>query len=433
MVTAHGIGGRSDLPVPLWLAVYGGTAAVVVSFVVLSLLWSSERFGDGDHGRALPAPVQRVLDSPLLHLAARLLGLVAGAALLGACWFGSNDPAANPASTWFYVWLWVGLLPASVALGPVLRRLSPLRTIAELLGGGFDRRPIPGRLGTVVAVGGLLVFLWLELVDDRGSEPRTIGIFLTAYAVVHALGGVWFGPSWFGRAESFEVYSTLVGHLSCLARRQDGRWVLRSPFRGLASIGAAPELVPITCVLLGSTAFDGLSRSAEWRDLAAGAGTRTAYLLLGSVGLAAAILAVTCLYLGAIALTRPYVRRGTPLAGLFVHSLVPIVCGYTVAHYFSFAVYQGQAGIFLASDPLGRGWDLLGMSGRTIDYTVVSTRTIALVQVGAIVAGHVVGVIAAHDRAVGLFRARSARSGQYPLLAVMIGFTMAGIALVVGS
>ena len=52
------------------------------------------------------------------------------------------------------------------------------------------------------------------------------------------------------------------------------------------------------------------------------------------------------------------------LAGRFVHSLVPIALAYMIAHYFSQLAYQGQAAIFLASDPLGRGWDLFGGADR---------------------------------------------------------------------
>jgi hypothetical protein len=51
------------------------------------------------------------------------------------------------------------------------------------------------------------------------------------------------------------------------------------------------------------------------------------------------------------------------------------------------------------------------------------------VKVGAVVVGHVLGVIAAHDRAVALFPRRTALLGQIPLLVVMIGYTLAGLTL----
>jgi hypothetical protein len=116
-----------------------------------------------------------------------------------------------------------------------------------------------------------------------------------------------------------------------------------------------------------------------------------------------------------------------------VHSLVPIAIGYAVAHYFSFGMFQGQEGLLLATDPFGRGWDLLGTSGTRIDYAFLGTGLIAAVQIGAIVLGHVLGVVAAHDRAAHLFRRRQLRRAQYPLLAAMVAFTAGGIALVTAS
>jgi hypothetical protein len=58
---------------------------------------------------------------------------------------------------------------------------------------------------------------------------------------------------------------------------------------------------------------------------------------------------------------------------------------------------------------------------------------IAGVQIGAIVLGHVLGVVSAHDRATYLFRRRHLRRAQYPMLAAMVAFTAGGIALVTAS
>ena len=87
----------------------------------------------------------------------------------------------------------------------------------------------------------------------------------------------------------------------------------------------------------------------------------------------------------------------------------------------------------VASDPFGTGANWFGTTHWTIDYTLVSTRVIAVTQISAIVAGHVLGVIAAHDRAVQLFRGRAAVRGQYPLLAVMVAYTLGGVALLLGT
>jgi hypothetical protein len=189
-------------------------------------------------------------------------------------------------------------------------------------------------------------------------------------------------------------------------------------------------------VLLGSTGFDGLSRTQLWTDLTEGASI-ISKRLIGTAGLAAAIACVVAIYSLAMFFSRRALSRldisTVELQGRFVHSLVPIAIGYTVAHYFSLFVFQGQAGYILASDPLSRGDDFFGTSDWQIVYTVVSTAAIALVQVAAIVAGHVLGVVAAHDRAVGMFSGRDKSRGQYALLGAMVTFTIGGIALLVGT
>ncbi len=50
-------------------------------------------------------------------------------------------------------------------------------------------------------------------------------------------------------------------------------------------------------------------------------------------------------------------------------------------------------------------------------------------QVTSIVAGHVLGVVLAHDRAVRLFPRRRAVAGQLPLLALMVAYTCGGLLL----
>jgi len=144
---------------------------------------------------------------------------------------------------------------------------------------------------------------------------------------------------------------------------------------------------------------------------------------------------VTGAYLAATR-QNPWARRGqpVPVERRFVHSLLPIAVGYTVAHYFSLVLFQGQAGYLLASDPLGRGWDLFGTAGSPINYLVVSTSVIAIVQVCAILSGHVVGVFIAHDRALADYtRSRQRLRAQYPLLVVMVTYTLGGIALLLGA
>ncbi|MEU8222145.1 hypothetical protein [Kribbella sp. NPDC048915] len=428
LLPLHGIGGRGDLPVPLWLAIYSAGAAVAVSFFALAAFWSRPRF-EGTTGRPL-GRLTRFVDSPATRVVLKVAGVAALAVLLGAAWLG--DSTGNPAPTWLYVWIWVGIIPLSLLFGPIWRLANPLRTLAGLVR-RTSHKQLPQRVAYWPAVAGMAGFVWLELVYPSASEPRVVATAITVYAAVNVAAGIIYGPSWFAVGDSFEVYADVLARLSPLGR-EDGQLVLRNPLAGLATMPQQPGIVGLLCLLLGSTAFDGISRWSLWTRLTG----NLPHIPVASAGLIGAVAIVTALFLLAARATgaaqlRPGALGSAGLPGAFVHSLVPIAIGYSVAHYFSFAMFQGQDGWLLASDPFGRGWDLFGTSGREIDYTFLGTGFIAGVQVGAIVVGHVLGVVSAHDRATWLFRRRELRRAQYPMLAAMVAFTAGGIALVSAS
>lgn len=430
IVLAHGFGGRTDLPVPFWLALYGAGIAVVVSFAALGVLWPEARLRGDAAGRALPPRARRLLDSAALRRGAQAIVLVAALAVVAAAAFGPADEASNAAPYALYIVLWVGVLLASAALGGVWRAVNPLRvahrSLTRLSGGdpeaGF--RTLPERLGYWPAVAGLVAFTWLELVPSWRADPDTVVVFLCAYGALHLAAAQVYGERWFDRGDAFEVYFGLVGALSPLGRRSDGQWVVRNPLDGLAGVRRAPGLVAVVAVLIGSTGFDGVTRTAWWqREVDADS------LVAGSAGLAAVVLVVA---LGYVAAARAAGRIGgtvTDAPARFAHTVVPIALGYAIAHYVSLLLYEGQLAFINASDPLGRGWNLLGLSGRSVEYSLTSAGTIAVVQVGAIIVGHVLGVVAAHDLAVRLFRGRAAVRSQYPLLVLMVGLTVGGVAL----
>jgi hypothetical protein len=439
-ILAHGIGGRSDLPVPLWLAQYGAVTALVVSFVVLITFWKTPRLeaGAAGAGRPLPAWLQRLVDARATRVGLRALGLLLAGATVVVAALGPNSSAVNPAPTWVYVWFWVGLVPASILLGPVWRLLNPLRTVSAglaRLARDPEPRPMPPWLGYWPAAAGLAVFAWLELVYLYRDEPFTLLVFFILYGTVQLWAGFLYGQDWYARGDPFEVYSSLLGSLSPFGRRDDGRLVLRNPLAGLAGLKAEPGLVAVVCVLLGSTAFDGLSRTQGWNNLIIDAGPLQ-NALLGTVGLLVMIALVAVTFEVATRASQRFRRSGDAgerLDRRFVHSLVPILIGYTIAHYFSLFLFQGQAGYILASDPFDRGWDLFGTTDWKINLLLVSTTAIAVVQVCSIVTGHVLGVVVAHDRAVATFPRRNTLRGQYPLLVTMVFYTLGGIALLLGT
>ncbi|MFD7557588.1 hypothetical protein ACFV9E_23995 [Streptomyces sp. NPDC059835] len=418
---AHGIGSQHDLPISPFYAFAGAFAALFVSFLALGLLWSTSCFRGDRSGLALPAALQRAVDAQATRTALRALGLAAALTVLLHLLIGPDDPARNPAPGAVYVLLWVGLVPASLLLGPVWRRLNPLRTLHLLLSRTLRRRtpdhPLPARLGQWPAAAGLFAFTWLELVAPDPASTTTLLIALALYCTVQLLLAARFGERWFDDGDAFEAYSTLFARLSPLGRRRDGRLVLRNPFHGLDATPERPGLVATVCVLLGSTAYDGFSDSPSWIDtLQTSPLGRTP---TATLGLLASIALVATLYCLCAAATRLVSGPHPGPLTAFAHSLVPIALGYLVAHYFSLLVVEGPRTVIMA----------VGTDNAPEPLSPLGPGGLAVLQVVAVVTGHVLGVTAAHDRSVRLFPPAKAVAGQLPLLALMITYTIGGLSL----
>lgn len=297
MLVAHGVASRADLPISPSLALYGSGVVVLLSFAAASVLWTRARLGGTNSGRPMPRPVQQLLDAPAGRLALRAVTLVLSVLVLTVALLGPAREDLNLAPYAVYVTFWVGLVPASLLLGPVWRVLNPLRLLhtglTRLTGPPRAAHLLP-RLGYWPAAAALTVFVWLELVYPDRADPRTVGVFLLCYAVVQLAGGALCGPGWFDRGDAFEVYSALLGRLSPLGRRDDGRLVLRSPLAGPSTLGTSPGLVAVVVVLLGSTAFDGLSRTRSWTGGPGAADDA----LSGTAGLTVMIAVVGVLFVG---------------------------------------------------------------------------------------------------------------------------------------
>ena len=122
--------------------------------------------------------------------------------------------------------------------------------------------------------------------------------------------------------------------------------------------------------------------------------------------------------------------RRSALPDLFAHSVVPIIVGYIIAHYLAYLVEYGQRTLIQLSDPLSRGDDYLGTADLTVNrWLSYHPDLLAPSKVLAVVVGHVLGVIAAHDRAIRLLPGQHQLTGQLPLLFAMVGFTVGGLYL----
>ncbi len=430
---AHGIGGAKDLPLSPELAIAGATAALVISFTVLAIAWREPRYDAATSGRPAPTGISALVDSRAWQITLRALGFALFAWTAAAAVFG-KDLVINPVFGVFYVWWWVGLVPASLLLGPVWKAVSPVRTInlafARISGGDPEHGVFryPERLGHWPAAVGLFAFVWLELVYPYSTELGPVRLWCAAYVAIMLIGGALFGNVFYERADPFEVYSTLVSRLSIWGRR-GAALVVRSPLANLDTTPVRPGLVAVVSVLFGSTAFDSFKDSTRWIKFVQSEGIPDE--LMNNLGLLAfclgvgAIFAVGCMLTG----LGDDLRR-TELPNLFAHSVIPIIVGYIFAHYLTYLVAVGQLTLIQLSDPFSTGANYLGTGNLQVnDWLSYHPTLIANSKVIAVVVGHVLGVIAAHDRAVRILPKRHQLTGQLPLLFAMVAFTVGGLYL----
>jgi hypothetical protein len=436
--SAHGIVGRADLPIPVWLFSWTAAIVLVVSFVALSTLWRTPQL-QSEHRRrlfAMPAAVSRL---------ASLIGLALFALVLYSGFDGSQVWSVNFAPTFIYVIFWVGFPVASVLFGDVFRAFSPWRSCARAVRWVAGKRaPLryPERLGMWPSVAVIIGFAWMELVyvfPDR-DQPSTLAALSLAYFVVMLCGMALFGvDEWSERADGFGAYFGLLSRMSVFCQDKQGVLFARRPLSGLPDMPVRAGTVGLICAVIGTTTFDGFSNGGIWRtnepslqSLLADIGfNQTPALEFAySLGLVLCVLLIAGIYrLGIVGVHSVSHRFDTnELRRAFAHTLVPIGFAYVLAHYFSLLIWQGQAIGYLASDPLGNGANYFGTSASTIDYAIISYAAIWYVQVAALIAGHVGGLALAHDRALSIYpNQEEAIRSQYWMLAVMVAFTSFGL------
>src|SRR5271166_1022475 len=164
---AHGIVGRADLPIPVWLFSWAAAIVLVLSFVALSTMWTRPQLQE-PHLRRLFG-----LAAPFEWLAG-VVGLALFVLVVYSGFAGAQVTQANFSVTFIYVIFWVGTPVASVLFGDVFRALSPWRTCGRACSAllrhtrrGEGSGPLlryPDWLGVWPAIAWLVGFAWLELV-----------------------------------------------------------------------------------------------------------------------------------------------------------------------------------------------------------------------------------------------------------------------------
>lgn len=451
--SAHALVGKGDLPLPIWMFAWGASLVLIISFALLAVVWQRPRLQD-DEWRPLPARLSAILVGAPTRVVAGIVGVGLLCLTVYAGLQGTEDAARNFSVTFVFVTFWLGLVVVSAIFGDVFSAFNPWRSVAVVFSKGFSaiagqtvRAPLklPDRAGRWPAAVGLLVFGWLELVwgvgATQGMTPRDTAIAAIAYSVYTWIGmGLYGIESWCARGEVFSSYFGMFSSISSLEVRK-GALGRRRFLSGLPAWRVLPGSLAIVLIAIGITTFDGAQEGALAGLLEStgegiqsiGLGARDAFRVAGTLWLLVAVGVVSGLYWAGIRGMHT-IKGSAPvpeLARSFAHTLVPIALAYLVAHYFSFFVFQEQAQFtYLLSDPLGNGADLFGTASAGIDYGLIGVTAVWWVQVISLLAGHVCGLVLAHDRAISIYSdPKLAYRSQYWMLAVMVAFTCLGLYL----
>lgn len=429
---------------PTGLFITGGTIAVAVSFLVVIWIRGSELRRTLESTKRSLCSVPRSLPGTNAAASAVLVALVAAGLA------GSRDPLANPLPLSVWTLMWVGLTFAHAVLGYVWPFVNPWTVLARLVRrvvgrtGGDDAGVLvwPEALGGWPAVVLLLLFAWFELVYPAPQDPAILAFAVAGYSIFTVAGMVLFGDeAWERRVEIFSRFFRIVSWIAPLGTVEEGgrrRLAVTFPGARLLGVDSLPAAgVVFVVVALATVSFDGLSRTFWWLDLVGENPLehpgRTALVGRNTLGLATAAAALLAAYALCTAVgswwsgSRPAValRR-------FVVSIVPIAFGYHFAHYLPSFLVEAQYALKALSDPLARGWNILGTRDLHVTASFLthhaSVELIWYVQTSAIVAAHVAAVVVLHALAERSEGGRMATiASEAPLTVLMIGYTLFGL------
>jgi hypothetical protein len=444
--SAHSFGTPYILPIPYWIYVYGCGAALIVTFALLGVLADGAAIPKVRRLEVGKGPAARTLGSALLML---LRAGSVGCLLftIAAGFVGSSDPGVNIGMSLFWVFFLLGFAYVTLVSGDLYEFINPWRLLVSGLERlGFDlstpRTRYPVRLGCWPAFVAYVCLVFVELFVS--PRPLTLSLLLLGYTALTFAGVVLFGrEAWFSRADLFGLYFRLTG------RREKTVAHLRVPLS--AAIERQPRhlsVIVFVLFMLSSTAYDGiydtqLWTAAYWRallwlsELFWGDPTRQAQELLMSGFLAYRkaglclfpfvylLLYVLALY-AAKALTKTAITV-RQLMNAFCYSLLPIGVAYNFAHYYTLLLSQIASFRFQIADPLGFGWNLLGLADGS-PSAGLPMGAVWHTQVAAILVGHVASVVVAHYAALKVFRERrQVILSQAPMLFLMVAYTFMGL------
>lgn len=436
-VSAHAFGKLYNLPVPFWMYLYGGAAAVTVSFIIIGYFINKTRSNLSFPAKDLSKisifsffiskqflNILKII-SVFLFFLAITTGLV-----------GEDSSYSNFNMTFFWIIFVLGLTYLTALIGNIYSVINPWKVLVEwfenLSGSkikGFVK--YPEKLAYWPALIFYFLFIWIELLGQ--TTPSSLSFLLIQYTLISIAGINIIGKNnWFMYGDFFSVFFRLVSKISPIEHR-DGKLYLRPPFVGLIRNNAQHfSLLLFILFMLSSTAFDGFRETGHWYRLYwQSLSDVIPYQLFQTIGLAISPFVFLMIYFVFIALAKFLAQSKSSVSELslrFAYSLIPIAFVYNAAHYYTLLLTQGQEIIRMGSDPFGFGWNLFGTSGFVSNLSIVDASITWHTQVALILVGHIAGVYLAHIIALNIFPShKKALFSQFPMLLLMVTYTMIGL------
>lgn len=428
-VTAHtGSLRLTDDPVsvPSWLVITTGGGVIGASFLLTSLITDHETIQEINELRFRLSRFSERSARVVMVRGIQLLSVGSLGLIVLSGFVGSPEPKANLAILVVWVAWWGGYTMSVYLIGNSWPILNPWRAIARTL--PQSNRTFPARLGVWPSVVGLLGLVWIEVVSPVAQTPALLASLIVLYSVVTLAGAMVYGAeTWFGDVDPIARVFRYYGRIAPVQRSTSGSGIeIRLPSTQLTRKRGNKRSVVFVIALLWATTYDGLVGTPAWAQLARWlVGFGIPALAVYAVAMAAGFGLFLVAYRWAALLTRRTGRTyvaAHEIQERFILSLLPIAAGYHLAHYLGYVLAQIPSVIAVVSQPL---------SPLANPQVWVLPNWFGSLPLVFILLGHVFAVWVAHARAFDLFpgRLQPIRS-QYPLIAVMILYTMTSMWLI---
>jgi len=441
---AHGFGQRIDLPLPVSLYLIGAGVVVAASFVLISFIRHKEKEIDNypRYNLLRIGWIRKLSESVLLQTCIKTLFVLILGLIVVAGFIGKQNAAFNIAPTLVWIYFGVGITYFSVLFGNIWGFINPFKTLYEWLekvvGRLSSEKPWPARLGVWPAFLSFLAYRWVENVNPSASTPGYLANLVLLYSIITFAGMLYFSKNtWLKYGDPFSVFFRYLSRFSITESRViDGHkeFNLRPPAVGILNRDEKIDISVIAFVLfmLASVSFDGVKVTPFWSQLSTSIHQLGfSSMVVGTIGLLLLFALFVGVYFAFTLFVSFFSKRGEntlSIARSLIFSLLPIAIVYELAHFVTLLFIDGQRLISLISDPFGFGWNLLGTADYKINYQLINLKSLWNAQVVLIVLGHVIAVYIAHIIALYMFKDRRvAVRSQYPMLVLMVSYTMLGL------